>query len=494
MIKFRQAASYCAFRLARLLICVAAVLQAGCILAAESTKPNIVWIIADDLSPELGCYGYPHVSTPNIDRLAKGGARFTRAFSSAPVCSSSRSAFITGMYQTSIACQHHRTEDSKPLPKSVRTLPELLRGMGYFVTNCQDPEAKKWGKTDYNFVFKAREMYDGPDWRKRKPGQPFFAQVQIKEPHRPFVNQPVTELRHLNAPLPPVYADHPLAHRDWAAYLQSVETLDRKVGEVLDALDKEGVADNTVVIFFGDHGRPHVWDKQWLYDGGLLVPLLVRWPGHIKAGSTRDEMVSLIDLAPTCLTIAGGKVPENMQGMTFHPQQSTRREYVFAARDRCGDADDQIRSVRTAQFHYLKNFRPELPYTQHSSYKEVQYPMLPLMRMLNAQHKLTPAQASFFAPTKPPEELYDVIKDPWETNNLASNPAHAATLKSLRSRLTAWMKETGDMGGTPETNPTLAEIVAGTRTTIYEKPLQQRGLPKNPTDEQMIRWWESYYK
>jgi uncharacterized sulfatase len=471
----------------------AAALQPGA-AEAEPIRPNIIWIIADDLSPELGCYGYPHVRTPNIDRIAREGARFTRAFSSAPVCSSSRSAFITGMYQTSIACQHHRTEDPKPLPPSVKTLPDLLRAAGYFVTNCQDPGGKKWGKSDYNFVYDQRKIFDGPDWHKRKPGQPFFAQVQIKEPHRPFVNEPVTEQRHLDAPLPPVYADHPLAHRDWAAYLQSIEALDAKVGQVLDDLERDGVAQNTVVMFFGDHGRPHVRDKQWLYDGGLLVPLLVRWPGKIEAGSVRDELVSLIDLAPTCLRMAGAEVPEAMQGVGFFPAQSPTREFIAGARDRCGDADDRIRCIRTSRFKYIRNFRPELPYTQQSSYKEVQYPMLPLMRQLHSENKLTPAQAAFFAPSKPAEELYDVVSDPWEMKNLAGDPQHAATLRQLGAKLDQWMRETHDMGGAPETNPTLAEIIATTRSTTYEKPLKQRGLPAHPTDRQMIDWWQSYYR
>jgi uncharacterized sulfatase len=291
-----------------------------------------------------------------------------------------------------------------------------------------------------------------------------------------------------------VYADHPLAHRDWAAYLQTIEVLDTKVGQVLEALDAEGVSQNTIVIFLGDHGRPHVRDKQWLYDGGLRVPVVVRWPGKIAAGTVREEWVSLSDLAPTCLGMAGVGIPAGMQGMSFHPAQSPKREFIAAARDRCGDADDRIRCLRTAQFKYIRNYRPELPYTQQSSYKEVQYPMLPLMRQLHAEHKLTPGQALFFADTKPPEELYDVLCDPWETRNLATSPDHAATLQDLRAKLDRWMKDTGDMGGTPETHPTLAEIIAATRRTTYDKPMKQRELPERPSDPQMIDWWQTYYK
>ena len=471
-------------------------LVAARVTSTETTpaRPNIVWLIADDLSPELGAYGYPHVRTPNLDRLAAEGARFNRAFTTAPICSTSRSAFITGLHQTSIACQHHRTEDPRPLPTGVKTLPEILRAAGYFTTNGQGPESTRWGKADYNFVIDMRTMYDGPDWRKRRPGQPFFAQVQLKHPHRPFVNEPVTEARHRDAPLPPIYPDHPLAHRDWAAYLQSIEALDAMVGEVLATLDREGVAKDTLVIFFGDNGRPHVRDKQWVYNGGLHVPLIVRWPGRITPGTVREELVSMVDLAPTCLRLAGLEVPAVMQGVAFLPEQNPRRPFVVGARDRAGDADDRIRSVRTARFNYIRNFRPELPYAQHSSYKEVQYPMLPLLRLLHAEGKLTPAQAAFLAPRRPPEELYDLDADPWETRNLAALPEHAATLRDLRGKLDAWMRATGDQGGTPETKPTVAEIVTDTRLKTYERPLQQRGLSRNPTDAEMVRWWESYYR
>jgi uncharacterized sulfatase len=192
--------------------------------------------------------------------------------------------------------------------------------------------------------------------------------------------------------------------------------------------------------------------------------------------------------------MAGVKVPANIQGLAFYPAQSAKREFIAAARDRCGDADDRIRCIRTDRFKYIRNFRPELPYAQHSSYKEVQYPMLPLMRQLNAEHKLTPAQAAFFSDTKPPEELYDVLADPWEMQNLAPLLEHSATLKDLREKLDRWMKDTGDMGGTPETHPTLVEIIANTRRTTYDKPMKQRGLPPEPTDQQMIDWWQLYYR
>lgn len=460
-----------------------------------ATAANLLWIVSDDLSPELGCYGYPHARTPHLDRLAAEGARFTRAFATAPVCSSSRSAFITGMYQTSIACRHHRTEDVQALPPEVVPLPERLRRAGYFVSNGRDPEAARAGKSDYNFEFTDAALYDGFHWRQRPEGKPFFAQIQIHEPHRPFVNEPVTEARHLEAPLPPVYLDDPLARRDWQAYLQSIEKLDQKVGQILAQLEADGLADDTIVVFFGDHGRPHIRDKQFLYDGGLRVPLLIRWPGKIAPGTVREELVSLIDLAPACLAMLGVEAEGRLQGRSFWPLGETEpREFVVAARDRCGDADDLIRALRTTRFKYIRNFKPKVPYTVQSSYKEMGYPMLPLMRQAQRAGRLNAAQAAFFAETRPAEELYDTENDPWETRNLAGDPAHAATLADLRDKLGQWLIETRDEGGTPETNPTLKEIIEQTRKRTWEKPIKQRGLPNPPSDADMIRWWQGYYQ
>jgi uncharacterized sulfatase len=461
--------------------------------APGSERPNILWIIADDLSPDLGCYGYEHVATPHLDQLAAEGMRFDAAFSSAPVCSSSRSAFITGMYQTSIGSYHHRTEHVVPLPEGIQPVTEHFREAGYFVCNGQDPEGERRGKSDYNFEYDAKTIFDGTGWQQRAEGQPFFAQIQIKEPHRAFVIAPVTEERHLSAKLPPYYLDHPLALRDWQAYLQTIEVLDDKVGRALARLESDGLADNTVVIFFGDHGRPHIRGKQFLYEGGIRVPLIVRWPGKIDPGTVSRELVNLIDLAPTCLAMCGIPVPESMQGVTFWPQQSPQRKFLFAARDRCGDANDRIRCVRTQRFKYLRNFLPEVPYTVQSSYKEMGYPMLPLMRYFHDRGRLNSVQDAFFAEARPEEELYDLESDPWETVNLAGQPEHAATLATLRGELERWMKETGDQGGTPEFDPTLEEIIEKTRPMTYERPIKKRGLPNPPSDRHLIDWWKKNY-
>jgi uncharacterized sulfatase len=259
-----------------------------CLLLAvtcHAAPPNIVWIIADDMSPDTGAYGLAQVKTPNLDLLAAEGRRYTRAYSTAPVCSSSRSAFILGCYQTTTGLHPHDTENPQPLPAPYKPLPTLLRGAGWFVTNAAAPgtirSGKKItkGKTHYNFTHDAKQLFDGDDWRKRNPNQPFFAQFQITEPHRPFpIPDSFDESALAAIQLPANYPDHPLIRRDWYAYQRSVEVVDQRVGAILDQLQAEGVLDNTLVIFFADHGRPMPWGKQWLSVEGLQVPLIIRGP------------------------------------------------------------------------------------------------------------------------------------------------------------------------------------------------------------------------
>ncbi|MCX6939641.1 MAG: sulfatase-like hydrolase/transferase [Verrucomicrobia bacterium] len=243
--------------------------------------PNIVWIIADDMSPDTAAYGLRDVKTPHLDRLATEGRRYTRAYATAPVCSSSRSAFILGTSQITTGLHAHDVENPQPLPAPYRHLPALLREAGWFVTNAAAPGTMrsgrviKKGKTHYNFAHDHAQMFDGDDWRKRQPGQPFFAQFQITEPHRPFpIPETYDPATLAGLTLPPNYPDHPLMRRDWYAYQRSVETVDQRVGVILAQLAEAGVLDNTLVFFFADHGRPMPWGKQWLTVEGLHVPLL----------------------------------------------------------------------------------------------------------------------------------------------------------------------------------------------------------------------------
>ncbi len=418
----------------------------------EGPKPNILWLIAEDLCPDLGCYGNQLVHTANLDRLASEGVRYTNAFTTAPVCSPSRSAFMTGMYQTSIGAHNHRSHrrDNYRLPANVHLVTHYLRQAGYFTANVVHaaPGVRGTGKTDFNFV--VDHPFDGTDWNERKPGQPFFAQVNLREAHRPFERDKEHPVDPQHVELPPYYPDHPIARRDWAFYLETINILDKKVGAVLSRLDAEGLTENTVVIFFADHGRAHVRAKQWLYDGGIHIPLIIRWPGHLRAGEIRDELVSAIDIAAATLYLAGLAIPSSMQGRPFLDPQSPERDAVYAARDRCDETVDRIRCVRTRRFKYIRNFYPDRPYAQLNRYKETMYPVMRLMRRLAKEGKLTTAQARFMAPTRPTEELYDLERDPWEIRNLAEDPKYQDVLVKLRQKLLDWMRTTEDQGAIPE--------------------------------------------
>lgn len=429
----------------------------------EAPKPwNIVWIIADDLSPDLGCYGNTDVSTPNIDRLASEGARFTNAFVPAPVCSPSRSAFITGMYQTSIGAHNHRShrDDDYRLPEPVRPITDYLREAGYYTVNENSGLGGR-PKTDYNFNFdEGYEVFDGTDWTERAEGQPFYAQVNIFEPHRgrppeiwSFTDDlPEAErIDPASVTLPPYYPDDPIVRKDWAGYLDAVQLLDKKVGNVLSALEEQGVADHTIVVFIGDHGRPMPRDKQFLYDGGIKIPMIIRWPGELEPGSVRDELVSTIDLSASALDWAGAEVPEHMEGRVFlGPNKGAPREYVFAARDRCDETVDRIRAVRDKRYKYIRNFMPERPYMQLNRYKEISYPTWRQLKRLHAAGKLTTEQALFLSKIRPEEELYDTETDPYELHNLAGSEEHGEILDRMGTVLNLWIQATGDHGETPE--------------------------------------------
>ena len=278
-------------------------------------RPNILWLICETASTDLACYGNTQIKTPNLSRLAGEGALFTHAFATAPVTSASRSAFMTGMYQTSIGAHNHRShrEDGYLLPKPAQVLTDCFRKAGYFTSNCDGLSYRKPGPTDWNFMV-ARPPFDGTDWSQRKPEQPFFAMVNFGQTRRPFERDKRNPIDPYTVTLPEIYPDHPVSRRDWADYLEALQVVDSQVGTALAWLEKEESAQDTIVVFSADTGRAHVRCEQWLYDGGLRVPLMVRWPGHIEAGSVFGGLVSLVDLAPTLLSLVGIPVPKPLQG------------------------------------------------------------------------------------------------------------------------------------------------------------------------------------
>jgi uncharacterized sulfatase len=421
-------------------------------------KPNILWVITEDMSAELGCYGYPLVQTPNLDAFAKKGVRYTQAYVTGPVCSASRSALITAMYQTTIGAHNHRSHrsDNYKLPHPVKPITDYFREAGYFTSNGNfDARGVSGaGKTDYNFN-PTNKVFDGFDWRQRKNGQPFFAQLMIGVTHRGPVWQGAVQkhepqIQPDKVSLPPFYPDVRVAREDWATYLESIQLMDFYFGKIMARLQEDGLEDNTLVIFMSDHGRCMVRDKQFLYDGGIHIPLLMRWPHHLAPGTVNNDMVSAIDISATVLKVAGVDPPAYMEGRPILGANVNKRDHIIAARDRMDETVDMMRCVRTRQFKYIKNYMPERPYMQSNRYKETEYPVWNLLKEMKAQGKLTPAQAKFCASTKPVEELYDVVADPYELTNLAASTKYKKTLLRMRGILEDWVKKTRDQGQLPE--------------------------------------------
>jgi arylsulfatase A-like enzyme len=421
------------------------------------------------------------VWSPNLDQLAAQGMRFTRMFTTAPVCSASRSAFMTGMFQTTIGAHNHRShrDDGYALPAGVKPLPEWMREAGYFTANIREfPAAvgfKGSGKTDWNFTAPAKP-FDSADWNDLKSHQPFLAQVNFQETHRTFHGAKRADPA--KVALPPIYPDHPVAREDWAAYLDAASELDRKVGAVLKQLEADGLADDTIILFMGDHGQAHVRAKQFVYDDGLRIPFIVRWPKNFPApkgftpGTVSDRIMMAIDIAPTLIDIAGAPKPATMQGrILFGDRAEPAREYAFGARDRCDETVFRFRTVRDARYRYIRNFMPERPFLQTNDYKERQYPVWNLIKELGAQGKLTDWQKNFYlSPTMPAEELYDMESDPWSMNNLVTSakPEHQAALKRLRGVLEQWLVESDDQGRFPEP-PAVAAAKGATKAEGEKK-------------------------
>ena len=479
--------------------------------AAEDARPNIVWILVDDMSANFSCYGETTIRTPNVDALAAQGTRFSRAFVTAPICSISRSALLTGCYQTSIGAQNHRAGSEKfpiPLPAGMKTVPQLLKEAGYhtgnlsFDTFLRSNDPVVIAKTDYNFVWDRAANYDRTHWATRKKSQPFFAQVQLhggkNRGQKPGPAWPAKALATLGSltptnavKLPPWLPDDDTIRADWAHYLDTVRYTDWEVGRIVQRLQDAGELDRTVIIFYTDHGLSHVRAKQFLYDAGIHVPLVVRGPG-IAAGKVRDDLVEHTDIAAVTLALAGLPRPASMQARDIFAKDYQPKEFVFAARDRADETVDRIRSVRSAQYKYLRNYFPTRPYLQPNRYKD-EKAVVQAMRRLHAEQKLTPAQALIMAETRPREEFYDVQRDPHELRNLAADPQHSAALARHRAALADWITRTADQGRTLETEEIYLNYLAderpeggrGQRNEVFEKnvELMRRWAKEKPMEK-----------
>lgn len=450
----------------------------GDVLAQSSGKPNILWISVEDISPLLNIYGDRSVETPNIDKLAKEGITFINAFATAGVCAPSRSSIITGMYPVSIGTHNMRTgphyayrepeaetyktyvalkdirgrnvpEYSAVPPPYVKVFTEYMRASGYFTTNA--------AKTDYQFnspITAWDEIGKDAHPRNRKKGQPFFAVFnhEITHESRVFMKKDdpmLADTAHVR--IPAYFPDLPVVRKDVGRVYSNIMELDQQVGKLLDDLKTEGLLDNTIIFFWSDHGGPLLRQKRAVGNSGLRVPLIVRFPKGTMAGTKVDDIVSLMDLGPTVLSLADIKPPSYMQGRAFLGSYKTPNphRYGFGSADRFDEAVDMSRSVTDGRFVYIRNFRPELPLIYRNSYRE-QIDMTHSLIEMDLQGKLKGDASYIFMKTKPEEELYDLRHDPDEIINLAHVPAHHSKLKEMRSELSRWQLEVRDLGFIPE--------------------------------------------
>ena len=457
-------------------------LLAVLIVSAQSRaadRPNILWISCEDISPRLGCYGDTTATTPNLDHLASEGIHFTHAFTCHGVCAPSRTGIITATYPIALGANHMRSKAT--LPRHILPFPQFLREAGYYCTNNS--------KTDYNLHWDEKATWDETSgkahWKNRRgDDQPFFAVFNLTMTHESKVWQDgwkdvasVLKQSERHRPeamiVPPLYPDTLTVREDIARLADIITVMDRQVGKILAELDDSGLADSTIVFFWSDHGNGLPRAKRWTYDSGSRVPMIVRVPEKYRniatdapAGSTDARMINLIDLGPTVLSLAGVAIPGGISGQPFLGKaQGPDREFIYGARDRIDERFDMVRTVRSRDFRYVRNLMPWRPALQHVSYGE-QNAIMQEMRRLLAAGTLSPQSAQWFASPRAAEELYDLNADPWELVNLATIPAHAATLKALSAECDRWQIETRDAHLLPEILLDAGETEAGSRWQI----------------------------
>jgi N-sulfoglucosamine sulfohydrolase len=452
------------FAIVTLFLCFAFHSKASC-----ADQPNILWITAEDMSATLGCYGDDYATTPNIDRLATQSSRYTHAFATAPVCSPSRACLINGCIATTQGA--HSMRSLFPLPAEMKGFPAILRKQGYYTTNNV--------KTDYNSAAATSitaaawdDSRETAHWRSRKPGQPFFSVFNLMTshqsrtmvwPYQQFQEEVQSKLSKdlihdpNRAPLPPYYPDTPLVRKTVARYYDCVTVMDQQVGEILSQLESDGLAADTIVFFYSDHGSGMPRHKRALFDSGMHVPMLIRFPEKYQtlapsaAGATVKRLVNFEDFGPTVLSLAGtDSLPRYMRGRPFlGPLNTPPRKLLFGHRDRVDEIIDMARSVRSKDFLYIRNFMPHLGYNQQSAWidqGEIRQDFYALARSGGA----TPAQAQYLNATRPREELYDCQRDPQNLNNLAGSAAHQSILASMRDALRRHIIESHDLGFVPE--------------------------------------------
>lgn len=422
--------------------------------ATAPSRPNILWITCEDISPNLRCYGDAYATTPSLDRFAARGLIYRHCWSNAPVCAPARTTIITGVYPTSSGAVHMRSR--VPMPGGIRMFPQILREAGYYCTNNR--------KEDYNLLASERawdESSGKAHWRNWPAGKPFFAVFNLTVTHESQIGRPGHTLVHdpAKAPLPSYYPDTPEIRRDVAQYYDNITTMDGQFAERLDELRAAGLEDDTIVFFYGDHGAGLPRHKRCACESGLATPLIVHVPERFRglasheyrAGGATDRLVSFVDLAPTVLSLAGIPAPAWMQGRAFLGRhEAAPRDYLHGFRGRMGARYDLVRSVRDQRFVYVRNYMPQLPQGRPALKRYAGAPPSErAWKRLFDEGKLSPVQARYWQP-RPAEQLYDLSADPDEVNNLADSPAHQAILARLRKAQQEQIVAVHDVGFLPE--------------------------------------------
>ncbi|XAL98021.1 sulfatase [Phycisphaeraceae bacterium D3-23] len=457
-----------------LYLCATAAAYAQTEQEPAADPPNILWIYVEDQSPYFGCYGNAVNAghTPNVDAIAQRGTLFERCYMPAPVCSPCRSALITGAMQTTLGLHNHRSSRHASaqiaLPEGVKPIPQLMQEAGYYTFNH--------GKEDYNFTFRMPDLYSAnvrrgsPDashpWRGRDDGQPFFGQIQLTGgKHWGAIRN---GRRNLESPtdrdaveVPAYFPDLPILQEHFALHHDTARVTDHEVGVILDRLAQDGLLDNTVVFFFTDHGMNNsMRAKQFCYEEGVHVPLVIMWMGHedrIAAGDRRDELVSGLDISATTFALAGLEAPAYFEGSDLFAQDHSPRSFVISARDRCDYTIDRTRTVRTERYRYIRHYLTDRAMLQPQYRDGADY--FEVLREAYEAGDVPDAAARMFAVPRPAEELYDMERDPLQLVNLAGDADYAQALGAHRDILSAWIEATDDQGQYPESEAGLRAVL-----------------------------------
>ncbi|MFL3007352.1 MAG: sulfatase [Candidatus Neomarinimicrobiota bacterium] len=447
-------------------------------------RPNIVWLVAEDLGLYIPSFGDSTISTPNLSRLAEEGVRYNNVYSVSGVCSPSRASIVTGMYPTSIGAHHMRTLSQQPAAKKkglinyevvpspqIKMVSQILREKGYYCTNNK--------KEDYQF-YKSLTAWDESSiyahWRNRDKDQNFYSIFNFGVTHesnlwdpwyRHFdldtfppgrgigkwweqfagIEKPLYLSDNIQISVPPYLPNNDIVRKDMKRMYSNIVEMDGKVGLILKQLEDDDLLEETIVVFYTDHGGPLPREKRLLYDSGIRVPMIIRYPNQVRAGEVDNQLISFVDFAPTLLSLANIPSRKYHQGRSFEGKYKSKnnRKYIHAAADRFDEHYDMIRAVRDNRYKYLKNFNPEKPYYLPLEYREKMDSMQELL-IMNQNGQLDNLQLLWFRDEKPEEELFDTYSDPYELRNLADDPKYQDKLYELRKECSEWMKEVNDKG------------------------------------------------